>query len=331
MPSDAAQRQWGAAVLLGLCVPALTLLCGFSWASVLLGAAAATGLLWAVGQLERKRERLSPTALRYGVMLPIALVFLLLAARLAAISPQFFPQSGGAAWIGLGVLVLAAAAADRGPAAVLRCAAILLLPVGAVFAATLLLALPQLRLRWLTPALDLQQIAESAAALLCAGTAFPLLGGRRRQSGRSLPLCGGGLLAVCTAAICAGCLSPRLAAGGQGFLTLSRSLSLFGVMLRLEALVYGALTACVFVACALLLCLAGAVFPKTHRARILPGLLCAALLYPSLRIPRELLLLGGSVSGVFLAAFPQAVAVKTGAVRGLKKAEKKLGFLQNNC
>ena len=311
-------RQLCAGGFAALLLPALTLLPGCGWASVALGAAAAGGLyalLWTALRLRRGGALSKPRPCPLWAAIPGVLWLLLAAARTAAYSPRFFPESGGAAWIGLGVLALAVCAARRGLPVLLRCAAVLFVLLCAVFGTVLLCSLPQLRPDWLAPRLSARELGAAFAVFLLPGPGLRFLprlhGPRRGWPGWALAFA---LAATAAAAIAEGCLSPALAQEPLAFDTLSRSLSLFGVMLRLEVLVRAALTACAFFACALLFCLADALLEEAlprraggPRRTLLLGAAAALLLYPSLVPPTSVLLIGGGIFSVAAAARPLAV------------------------
>ena len=163
-------------------------------------------------------------------------------------------------YVWLFLLLLAAAyAAERGEETVLRSGAILFFFLTAVEAVILGFSAVQVRAAWLAPQTGRVPFAAMTAALSPMAVLY-VRGGARRTGGWLAA--GIGLCAA--AALCAsGTLSPRVA-GEEAFAvyTMAKSVSVFGVMERLEPVVSAALTAGGF--CLLsVLCLANA---KTARA-----------------------------------------------------------------
>ena len=170
-----------------------------------------------------------------------------------------YPESRGGPLTGLLLLLAAAYAAERGEETVLRSGAILFFFLTAVEVVILGFSAVQVRAAWLAPQTGRVPFAAMTAAL--SPMAVLYVRGRARRTGGWLAA-GVGLCAA--AALCAaGTLSPRVA-GEEAFAvyTMAKSVSVFGVMERLEPVVSAALTAGGF--CLLsVLCLANA---KTARA-----------------------------------------------------------------
>ena len=170
-----------------------------------------------------------------------------------------YPESRGGPLTGLLLLLAAAYAAERGEETVLRSGAILFFFLTAVEAVILGFSAVQVRAAWLAPQTGRVPFAAMTAALSPMAVLY-VRGGAQRTGGWLAA--GIGLCAA--AALCAaGTLSPRVA-GEEAFAvyTMAKSVSVFGVMERLEPVVSAALTAGGF--CLLsVLCLANA---KTARA-----------------------------------------------------------------
>ena len=160
-----------------------------------------------------------------------------------------YPESRGGPLTGLLLLLAAAYAAERGEETVLRSGAILFFFLTAVEAVILGFSAVQVRAAWLAPQTGRVPFAAMTAALSPMAVLY-------------VRAAGVGLCAA--AALCAaGTLSPRVA-GEEAFAvyTMAKSVSVFGVMERLEPVVSAALTAGGFCLLAVL-CLANA---KTARA-----------------------------------------------------------------
>ncbi len=158
----------------------------------------------------------------------------------AATARDLFPDASNGFYVPAVVLALSWLLSRHPRDGVLACAAIagffLLTAVGVV----LVFALPNLQLAWLRPSFDwvelLLAFAISAGGMLCAAA----LPGVRP----GLPWRWAALLApAAISAVVVGSLSAALAARqAAAFYTLSRSISLFGVVERFEALVASCLT-----------------------------------------------------------------------------------------
>ena len=149
-----------------------------------------------------------------------------------------YPESRGGPLTGLLLLLAAAYAAERGEETVLRSGAILFFFLTAVEAVILGFSAVQVRAAWIAPQTGRVPFAAMTAALSPMAVLY-VRGGARRTGGWLAA--GIGLCAA--AALCAaGTLSPRVA-GEEAFAvyTMAKSVSVFGVMERLEPLVSAAL------------------------------------------------------------------------------------------
>ncbi len=148
-----------------------------------------------------------------------------------------YPESRGGPLTGLLLLLAAAYAAERGEETVLRSGAILFFFLTAVEAVILGFSAVQVRAAWLAPQTGRVPFAAMTAALSPVAVLY-VRGGARRTGGWLAA--GIGLCAA--AALCAaGTLSPRVA-GEEAFAvyTMAKSVSVFGVMERLEPVVSAA-------------------------------------------------------------------------------------------
>lgn len=252
--------------------------------------------------------------------------FLLLSGFLAGKSAAFFPQTARTAWAGLGVLTLAALCAHKGTAAALRCGSILLLPLAAAFAAVLLCAVPGIDPQRLRAAPTPRQTLNAALTLLLPTAGLYLLPAVRQDGTR--PLRWALALAPAaplTALVLAGTLPPSRTGGADAFYTLARSVTVFGVMLRLEALISAALTAGAFLGCALLFCAASQVLedclPVSAAARSVGSWIFSAAALLTTAVSRDTILL---LAGIFCGLFPLTAQ----GLVCLKKAEKKRDFFR---
>ena len=237
-------------------LPCFTLVCRLSWPWVAAGAALSVLYYYIVFR------RLAERSVRLGgfgkaLLLLQAVALLVLTALISHSVSALFPQIDGTVWAGLGVLALAAFAAQKGVAAVLRCGSVLMVPMVVVFAAVLVLGLPSAKLEWLVPQGEPPQALFVLLLFLLPSALSQLMPHVRQHNGKPWHWAAGlGVLALAASAVVAARLSPALAERPMSFYTLSKSITVFGVMLRLEVFVFGALTAGAFLSMALLLCVA---------------------------------------------------------------------------
>lgn len=174
------------------------------------------------------------------VVLAIGGVFTLLAAaqtaRRAGIA---FPD--GTAWLAGGVIVLLGTlAGEKDAKQAAKVCGVLFLVLAGLYTIIILAAAKSAQLRWMAPWGGARQTLEVVPSLL-ALTCLRFLPGRTQRVKRGWL----GLLAICPAvlaAVTAGCLSPRLTQQLTfPFYTVSQSLSVLGVMERLEPVVSAAL------------------------------------------------------------------------------------------
>ena len=251
-------RQLCAVTLAAASVPALLYLPRLGWVWATAAAAISALLLGLCGRrcAPGGLTEVIPAAFGRAGRAVHALVLLggaLLLGGAARALCAIYPESRGGPLTGLLLLLAAAYAAERGEETVLRSGAILFFFLTAVEVVILGFSAVQVRAAWLAPQTGRVPFAAMMAVLYVRG--------RARRTGGWLAA-GIGLCAA--AALCAaGTLSPRVA-GEEAFAvyTMAKSVSVFGVMERLEPVVSAALTAGGF--CLLsVLCLANA---KTARA-----------------------------------------------------------------
>lgn len=261
-------RQLCALALCAFTVPAVGLLprAGWLWAGI--AASVTAGLLAAgVALCRKKGGSLTELAAQSGCgrwCLRLLLVWNLFALGTAArYLCKVYPDSRAFPLVGALLLLLAVCAAGKGVSAVARAAAVCFFFFVALYALLFGFSLPQMRTAWLRPTLHpAWQLLPAALAPVCSLT----LTGHCRTRGRiSGWLLGGVGLAVLTALVTAGCVSPEVAGEEPfAFYTMSKSISLFGAMERFEAIVSAGLTAGGFCLLALM-CLANAEIVKTLR------------------------------------------------------------------
>lgn len=257
-------RQLCAVTLAAASVPALLYLPRLGWVWATAAAAISALLLGLCGRrcAPGGLTEVIPAAFGRAGRAVLALVLLggaLLLGGAARALCAIYPESRGGPLTGLLLLLAAAYAAERDEETVLRSGAILFFFLTAVEAVILGFSAVQVRAAWLAPQTGRVPFAAMTAALSPMAVLY-VRGGARRTGGWLAA--GIGLCAA--AALCAaGTLSPRVA-GEEAFAvyTMAKSVSVFGVMERLEPVVSAALTAGGF--CLLsVLCLANAKTART--------------------------------------------------------------------
>lgn len=235
-------------------VPVLQLCPGLGWLPAVAGGACAALLLYICTRL------LGPKGLSEAARWPAGRVAsALLAAALAGLAvwsarqgEYAFPQTAGKPLPAVLLLILAWAAVRRGREVPARCAGVLLPILAALCGSVLAFSLPQTRLAWLRPTWSTPKALRACGALLLPGAVLCLPSSEERK-GVPVSALAAALAAAVTAAVTAGTLSPALAQGPDAFWSLSRSVSVLGVVRRFEALVSAALLIGSFSLSALLL------------------------------------------------------------------------------
>lgn len=240
--SQASSRQLGALGFCAFSVPAVLLLpqVGWLWATFAAAAVAAL-LLWAL-HLQRKNSLpLAQTAAQWRIgkgLLIMALAWnLLLLGAVAKALSGIFPDGRNTPLVGLLLLLLAAYAAKhrRGP----QVASILLFFLLGLYGLLFGFSLTELRPAYLTPVRQVAPAQLSAAfAPLCL-----LYLSRGRGKGAAIWCIAGVTLAFVAAFMTAGILSPMVVQQREFALyEAAKSVSIFGVIGRLEPLVSAALS-----------------------------------------------------------------------------------------
>ena len=262
MREELTARQRRAWMLCAGSVPAVAGCAGIGWQWALLGGAFAALVLWLCEWLRGKtggmdlrgcfHAAFGPTA--GGALCVLAAVWQLLAlARLTREGGLAFPESGDPTGAGLILLLLAAWCARKDSRVPARCAGVLVLVLGGVYALLLAVAAGGVRGAWLRPWGTARAALLPCAFLLLPGAAWYLHAPARdeKSGGAALTM----LLAPAVfALVTAGNLSPRLAAAeAQPFYAMARGLPLPDAVGRLEPLASAMLLLGYFCAEALLL------------------------------------------------------------------------------
>ena len=241
MEGSISGRQAGAWGFCAASVPAVLTCAGLGWGWVLLGCAIAAGQELANGAVYLPELTVRAFGNAAGrTTLVIGGAFTLLAAAQTARRAGIAFPDGTAELAGGVIVLLGTLAGEKGAKQAAKVCGVLFLVLSGLYTIILLAAAKNVQLRWMAPwggARQTLDVVPSMFALTCL-CFLP---------GRTDAVKGGwlGLLAICPAvvsAVTAGCLSPRLTQQLMfPFYTVSQSLSVLGVMERLEPVVSAAL------------------------------------------------------------------------------------------
>lgn len=254
------ERQRWAWLAGGLSVTVGACLCGLGWVWVLAG-----GLL--VGLYYIYMDMALPAAGLASFLPKAAAVVILLwlvavMAWSANLADGAFPMIQGFPTLGWTMLALAAWGSRKGPAACARCAGVLCLFLLILYSIVAVFALPDVQVRNLRPYGSWENGLWTAGLFLLPGAVWYLPCSRSRTKpawiiGIALPVAAGVLSAVT-----AGVLSPLLAASRPSPLyTLAQSVSLFGVVERIEPLLSAAMVMGVFCLLSAMACACRSLLP----------------------------------------------------------------------
>lgn len=318
-------RQLCALAFCAFTVPAVLLLprLGWLWATVAaLGAAGLLALLLFLrAQCPNGPAELAAESRLGKVTLSTALGWncLMLGAAAGQLCAAY-PTGSAYPLVGLLLLLLAAYAADRGEAVVLRACAVSFFFLIIIYSILLAFALPQVR--WLSAPRTVEW-TRLPAALAPVGVIY--LAGEKGKKGRCAAwLLGGSVFAAAAAFVTGGVLSPSVAVQESfPFYAAAKSISLFGAMERLEPLVSAAVTVGGF-ALLCLLCLVNArmqraLFSASRRTGWVNFFAGIAGMYLAPRLSGALSAAG---TAIFWGLLPLTVLF-VGARKNLEKNEKR--------
>ncbi len=256
--------------LLSTFVTVGAVLCGkLNWCSALAGTALAF-LLYNIVGTEGKLP---------GILRAVQVLWLAVPLAVAVNgATALFPDASNPYYVPVVVLALSWLLARQNREGVLACCTVVSFFVLAAVAVVTVFAAPDLQWQWLMPTFDwrsaLIAFAIGAGAMMlcevCPGTKPALIW-------RIVAF----LAPVIFAALSAGCLSPALSVQQESaFYTLSRSISVFGVVERFEALIAACLSLGICSACTLVLHSGRQLIPAKGQDAV-TALLCVAALFGS--------------------------------------------------
>lgn len=311
-------RQRWAWLMAGLSAAAAACACGMGWLWVLLGGLAVSAYYV---YLDR---RLRPCGL--AALLPAAfggagrllslltLLWTILAmAWTANLADTAFPMVEGYPILGWTLLALAAWGSRRGAAACARCAGVLYLFLLALYGVVTVFAVPDVRLANLRPAGDwTQSLWTCGLFLLPAGVWYAPC--RRSRTKMTWFWLLPPFLTALLAAVTAGVLSPVLAETlPVPLYTLTQSVSLFGVMERIEPLLSAAMTMGVFCLLSAMACACRALGAQCKPWKWTGAAACvlsAALMGPARALTLPVITIGAAVFWFLIPAVAVAVSRK---------------------
>ena len=247
MGRDVTRRQQLAWCFGAAGVPVMLLCAAASWHWALAAGACALlyyTIVWRLWVRAGDQQSLAMLARRQlgktgaVVLIAAALWTVTALADTARRSAAAFPGGAEAALCGTVLLALCAWGGARGTQVLGRAVAVLAPVLAGIHTVFLISALKQVRLAWCAPWGDASQLLRLTPVLLLPSAALFL---QRTPGSGKMPAAMLSVLALAPAvfaAVTSGCLSPAVAQDdGLPFYTLSKSLSLLGVMERLEPLV----------------------------------------------------------------------------------------------
>lgn len=309
------ERQRWAWLAAGLSAAAASKVCGYDWLWVLIGGSLVAVFYIIVDRTldDRGLARLMSGTFGWGgrVLAALTLLWTILVMGWAAnLADTAFPMVNGFPGLGWVLLGLAAWGVWKGPGACARCSGVLCLFLIALYGVIVAFAMPDVSWRYLEPATNWPHgIWSVGIYLLPAGVWYVPCNRSRKgpawQMALLLPLFGAAL-----AAVTAGVLSPELAAvRAVPLYDLAQSVSLFGVVERIEPLLSAAMTMGVFALLSSLACasqeLADQIRPWPWSG-IASCALAGAAMVLAKDLPAELLAIGAAV---FWLAIPALVLV----------------------
>ena len=292
------ERQRWTWIAAGLSAAVAAAACGLGWIWVLAGGGAVTAYYIC---MDRNLSACGAAVLlpvRWGIAGRIAAALVLLWTVLvmgwtALLADAAFPMVDGFPALGWILLLLAGAGCCKGAAACARCAGVLCLFLVALYGVIVGFSLPDVTWKNVSLSGTWQDSLWATGLFLLPGAVWYLPCSRSRKKTAwslllILPVCGAVL-----AAVTAGVLTPELAADLPAPLyTLAQSVSLFGVLERIEPLLSAAMTMGVFCLLSVQSCACSALGKALGLGKWTGAAACAAagaVMFPVRDLPRWVL------------------------------------------
>lgn len=274
---------------------------GEPWLGVTVAALMTAGAVWAVWRWGRFDNK---------ALLALCILFqVILLGTLLPYSAQVWPDGNQYPAVPVGILILAVWSAWKGPRAAAAVGCVLFWAVLAGYLLILGAGVGAMESQWLRPTWETPKPMVvllglvPSAAIIWRGT------GSHRTARLALPA----VVTVLASVVTDGVLSPELAGETEnGFLTLSRSVSLLGIARHLEAAGAAIMTCGWFLTATLLLSLCAGQARRAGMKKVKPvilvcGVLSAVWMLCEMYISPGFLLFLGAVCWVFAPLLPQGV------------------------
>ncbi len=306
---NVAVRPLLAWILCGMTAPAVQLLSGYDWVSVLL-VAAACGIVLCVALSAPTQWPKWLWALQ-GLWLIVAL------SSCAGYTAESWPMGQTGHVVPVVMLALAAWSARRGPAIAARMAGVLLVLLAAGYSLVLGAGLYQAEWDWVGGRQRVP-VLEALFLFLLPGAAVCIP--KEKPGKRTLAILLFSLFVVTATVVTCGNVNPAAQVDTYGFYEMCRSLSLLGIAERFEALVCALVTVGWFLMLNMLLsslgCAVQSVFPGKGQAAVWAGAAASAMLYlAKMPINVWLLATGGGICWGLLPVISQGL----GALKNMQK------------
>ncbi|MBP3588681.1 MAG: hypothetical protein J6J51_06570 [Clostridia bacterium] len=319
MERNIGERQRWAWLAAGLSAAAASKICGYDWLWVLIGGLLVTIYYMVVDRVLEPQGMAALLCQTFGrggkILAALTLLWTILVMGWAAnLADTAFPMVQGFPGLGWVLLALAAWGSRKGAAACARCSGVLCLFLIALYGVLVAFAVPDVTWSYLKPSTNWSHgLWSLGICLLPAGVWYvPCTRSRKGpawQMALLLPL-----FAAALAAVTAGVLSPELAAvRNVPLYDLAQSVSLFGVVERIEPLLSAAMTMGVFALLSSMTCSAQALVSQIRECRwsgIGISVTAGGLMVLTKDLPIELLSVGSTVFWLIIPALMMALARK---------------------
>lgn len=280
MERKLSERQRWAWLLSALSAPTAICACGLSWLWVLAAGLAAAGYnLYMVQRLPQGGLAVfyRSNGVAGQIFEIVTLLWLVFTMGWAAnLADSAFPMVEGFPVLGWTMLALAAWGSWKGAAACGRCCGVLCLFLMALYGIVVVFAAPEVQWANLVPIGGWSHGVKALGVFLLPMAVW-LLPGRRREKATGWGLgIAAPILATLLAAVTAGVLSPQLSGALPSPLyTLAQSVSLFGVIERIEPMLSAAMTMGVFCLLSAMACGCRSIFAQWRPWKF-SGIVCCA-------------------------------------------------------
>lgn len=254
-------------VLVGMSAPVAQFASREQWTAVLIMAAACGGLCWGIHALDSGE----PVSRRWYCAVEY-LFLMLITGEFARLSASCWPTGGSYPIVPLTLLILAVFSALDGANRASRAGSVIFWFLALLYAVVLTASVKNLRGNWMMPALEAPSAFLIVVFLLPAVASFLP---REKGGAAGIALTAIGIFAAVISLLTSGTMSQNaIKTLEDPFYEFSKSLSLFGVAERFEALISVALTLGYFAMLSFLLSAAGHLAERVRTGWGRPGVIC---------------------------------------------------------